>query len=124
MSISSRDLLINFAAGGIVVAGTALLATKVSSKWAALFWSFPLTLLPVVIFLHYQKADQKDIATLVGNIVPGLLVLIGYIIIFWIALKKTTFWKAFSIGLIGFIILAIIFMVLVKDCKKIKIYPV
>jgi len=121
MGISVKDLVLNFIAGGVVVAGTVFLATRVSSKWAALFWSLPLTLAPVIIYLHLRKAKQEDISTFAGNIVPGLLVLIGYVIILYLALKKFSFWEAFGISLIGFIILAIIFMLVVKTSKKIEI---
>lgn len=120
MSISAKDLALNFIAGGIVVAGTALIATKVSSKWAALFWSLPLTLLPVIIYLHFKKAKQEDIARLVKNIIPGLLVLIGYVVILYFALKKFSFWEAFGISAVGFVILGIVFTLAVKSDKRIK----
>ena len=116
--ISIIDLLVSFLVGGIVVVGTTLIANKFSSKWAALFWCFPLTLLTVIIFLYYQKVNKTYIRDFVGNVIPALFVLFGYIIIFWIALKNNNFWKAFIISLFGFVILAIIFLIVMKRYHK------
>lgn len=121
MPITTKDIILNFIAGGVVVAGTAYLATKVSRKGAALFWALPLTLMPILVFLYYKKASQRDITDFVGRLVPSLIIFIIYIVVLWAALRKTTFWKALAVGAVAFLIMAALFWVLVPPGGKIEI---
>ncbi len=121
MPITAKDIAINFVAGGVMVAGTAYLATKVSSKAAALFWALPLTLMPILLFLYYKKASQEDIADFVGRLVPSLLIFVVYVLVLWAALRKTTFWRAVVVSVAVFLILAALFWVLMPPSEKIKI---
>jgi hypothetical protein len=121
MPISTKDLIFNFTIGGILVSCTALIASKYSSKIAALFWSLPITLIPIIIFFYYKKVPQEDITNFVKNTIPSIVLLLFYILVLWLALKNNSFWKSLGISLTVLIIFIIIFLVVVESNGKIRI---
>ena len=102
--------LIQFIIGGIVIAGTGYLAENLSTKAAALFWSIPITLLPVLIFIYYEsKKPELTIRNFLFDNIPTVCMLLLWIISLYFLLGYFLFWKALGFSCIIFIILASIY---------------
>lgn len=52
-----KDILQNFFLGGLIVTITSYLGNQINPLWAAVFWSFPLSLLPT---LYTMRASNKS----------------------------------------------------------------
>ena len=59
------DLIQNFFIGGTIVASISYLATYVSPVMAAIWWAYPLSLVPSMYYLHKRGRSNKDIAQFV-----------------------------------------------------------
>lgn len=79
-----KETIQQFIVGGIIIAITSYLAVHVNPTIAAIFWSFPLSLLPVIIFMWIKNSPRKSIAdyalsTAISLINLGLFVVVfGY----------------------------------------------
>ena len=58
----TRDLIENFIVGGMVTASVSFIGTFMSPTLAAIWWSFPVSLLPSMYFMHQYGRDNKYIA--------------------------------------------------------------
>ena len=56
------NLIKNFIVGGFTIATTSYLATYLSPLLGAIFWSYPLTILPSIFFMKSEKKSNKTIA--------------------------------------------------------------
>lgn len=115
------DAFIQFLTGGILVAGMGFLATRVDTKWAALFWSLPITIIPVILMLHFRAVEERQISNFVSQSVPSMIVLLVYVIALSISMKRFNFWKAMSLAIIVYIIAAVVFIFTVKSTGKAKV---
>uniref|UniRef100_A0A6C0ELM1 DUF3147 domain-containing protein n=1 Tax=viral metagenome TaxID=1070528 RepID=A0A6C0ELM1_9ZZZZ len=106
-------LLSHFLVGGFVVAGTTMIATKFSSKTAAMFWAFPYTLMPTLIFLHMSNEADKKPVDLVSKTIGSAIILALYIIALKLLLDKFSFWTALGISIGIFLLLVGLFWLIV-----------
>ena len=121
-----KGIILQFIIGGIIVAGTTTIAQKFSTKWAAVFWSFPFTLIPVVIIMYTSKENRNKISSFILQSVPSLINLMVFLLAFGFILKKLGFWKSFGISVSLWVVLSIVFILSVcpspfKNGKCIKI---
>jgi hypothetical protein len=56
------NLINNFFVGGFTIATTSYLATYLSPLLGAIFWSYPLTILPSIFFMKGEKKSNKTIS--------------------------------------------------------------
>ena len=97
------NLIQNFIIGGCITASTSYLATFLSPVLAAIWWAFPISLIPSMFYMHQQNKDNKYISKFVITTTYALGVLffttmaMGY----FYKYHKTGFWlpifKAISI---------------------------
>ena len=59
------DLIQNFFIGGAIVASISYLANFVSPLVAAIWWAFPLSLIPSMYYMHRQGRSNKKISQFV-----------------------------------------------------------
>lgn len=57
-----KDLIRNFIVGGLVISSVSYLATFMGPLIGAIWWSFPLSLLPSIYFMHRLGKDNDYIA--------------------------------------------------------------
>ena len=76
MSNLKYYLLQNFFIGGLVIASVSYISTFLSPLLGAIWWSFPVTLIPSMYFMHVNNKSNKYIA----KFIMGTFV--GYILLF------------------------------------------
>ena len=69
------DILINFILGGIVVSGTSLIGTYMNPLLAAIFWAYPITILPSLYFMNQKGKSHKYISKFLVSTTFGLILL-------------------------------------------------
>ena len=69
------QLIINFIVGGIVIASVSYLGTFLDPVIAAIWWSFPVSLLPSMYYMYQQGKDFKYIAKFTMTTTYALIVL-------------------------------------------------
>jgi hypothetical protein len=62
MAIQYLPILINFLLGGFAVAGTSVLGSYMNPLAGAIFWSYPITIIPSVFFMRENGKDNQYIA--------------------------------------------------------------
>lgn len=76
MSSLTYYLIQNFIVGGLVIASVSYISTFLSPLLGAIWWSFPITLIPSMYFMHVNNKNNKHIA----KFIMGTFV--GYILLF------------------------------------------
>lgn len=98
-----KSIILNFVLGGIAVAGTSWLGTFMSPLAGAIFWSYPITILPSLFFMRQQGKNNEYLAKFLVSTTFGLILLMGTTIALsliirhsspsgslWIAVAKAT----------------------------------
>lgn len=62
MAVQYLPILINFLLGGFAVAGTSVLGSYMNPLAGAIFWSYPITIIPSVFFMRESGKDNQYIA--------------------------------------------------------------
>jgi len=126
MLSKSLKLLLEFLVGGCVVLGTTEIAHNFPTKWAALFFAFPWTLIIVLIFMHYNKTCTEKISQFLLGTSISLVLGIIFIVSYGLLLKKYTLVTSGGIAIGIFMIFAIIYICILcpspfansKNCIK------
>ena len=105
-----RDLIQNFLIGGFIVTSVSYIGTFMSPLLGAIWWSFPLSLLPSIYFMHQQNKNNQYISEFALSTTFALLLLfistyaLSYFIkhepnneIFYPILKTAAVWIVLSI---------------------------
>ena len=71
-----QHLLLNFILGGIIVAATSWLGAFAGPLPAAIFWSFPYTLLPSIYFIKQTGKSNKYISQFILSSGYALILLL------------------------------------------------
>ena len=61
MNVNYLQLARSFTLGGIIVASVKYITKYLSSKYAAIVWSFPLSIIPSIMFMYIDGRKSKDI---------------------------------------------------------------
>jgi len=85
-----KETLQNFIIGGTVIAITSYLAVYLSPTLAAIFWSFPLSLLPVIIYMWIKDQPRKKIGDYAISTAISLVNLGLFVLVFGYLMKHTT----------------------------------
>jgi len=110
------DLIQNFFIGGALVASISYLATFVSPLLAAIWWAFPLSLIPSMYYMHTQGRSNRNISQFVLATTYAL----GVLFFTTLAMgkfyedEKTNFWLPMVKGFGVWAILGAIYYAIVK----------
>jgi hypothetical protein len=61
MKINYLQLSRSFVLGGIIVASVKYVAQHISSRYAGILWSFPISIIPSIIFMYLDKQSDSKI---------------------------------------------------------------
>ena len=70
-----KGILFNFVLGGIAVAGTSWLGTFLNPLAGAIFWSYPITILPSLFFMRQEGKNNEYLAKFLISTTFGLILL-------------------------------------------------
>ena len=68
-------ILLNFVLGGISVAGTSVLGNYMNPLVGAIFWAFPITIIPSLFFMRENGKDNVYLAKFLLSTTFGLVLL-------------------------------------------------
>lgn len=71
------SILQNFFLGGTAIAITSYLGTFMNPLAGAIFWAYPITILPSVFFMREQKKSNKYISKFLFSTTFALILLMG-----------------------------------------------
>ena len=114
-----HSLIQNFIIGGSIIASISYLGTFVDPLIGAIWWSFPISLLPTLFFMQKHGKDNKYIAkfTVSTTYALVLLVLSTALLSYYIKNSKTSLWipilKTSGVWLVA----SVIFFGIVKHFK-------
>ncbi len=80
ISTHTRNVIIQFITGGLIVSGTSYLAQYVSPTIASIFWSFPFSLFPIIIFMWLGNTNIGKIREFALSEIFGMGLLLIFII--------------------------------------------
>jgi hypothetical protein len=94
-SIASSDLISqlfkNFILGGLTIASVSYMATFLDPILAAIWWSYPISIIPVIYFMKQNKVTNSHISRfLLGITVVSILTFVScYLLSYFIKNSKT-----------------------------------
>ena len=94
-SIASSDLIPqlfkNFILGGLTIASVSYMATFLDPILAAIWWSYPISIIPVIYFMKQNKVTNAHISRfLLGITVVSILTFVScYLLSYFIKNSKT-----------------------------------
>lgn len=86
-----KEMIQQFIMGGTIIAITSYLAVYMNPTLAAIFWSFPLSLLPVIIFMWMQNSSRASIADYATSTAISLVNLGLFVLVFGYLMKNTQY---------------------------------
>jgi hypothetical protein len=113
-----KSILINFLVGGTVIASVSVFATWVNPVAGAIWWSFPLSIIPSIYFMRmHGKSNQYVSIFLISTTCAIILLILATLIMayyfsklkphdnkWWVVILKTVGW---------WLILSIIFYIII-----------
>lgn len=111
------DLVKSFVLGGTIAASIGYTANFLSPVVAAIFWAFPLSLLPAVYYLIDRGRTSKYVANFVLTTTYALIILfittmaLGY---FYKGQKNPSFWPPVLKALLIYVVLGISYYWIIK----------
>ena len=75
MSNQYLGILLNFILGGVSVAGTSVLGNYMNPLAGAIFWAFPITIIPSLFFMRSDNKDNLYLAKFLLSTTFGLILL-------------------------------------------------
>lgn len=118
MAVQYLPILINFLLGGFAVAGTSVLGSYMSPLAGAIFWSYPITILPSVFFMRQSGKDNKYIAKFLFSttFALGLLVIATISMSYFIkgATKDQSLWIPIGKASLIYVTAAAVFYLIIR----------
>jgi len=114
-----HSLIQNFIIGGSIIASISYLGTFVDPLIGAIWWSFPISLLPTLFFMQKHGKDNKYIAkfTVSTTYAVVLLVLSTALLSYYIKNNKTSLWIPILKTSGAWLVASVIFFGIVKHFK-------
>jgi uncharacterized membrane protein (GlpM family) len=102
--------IIPFITGGLTIGMTTLVTKKLSGKAGAIFWSLPLSLIPVSFFVWYLagKKTTDKLKSLFGSVVLTVAALLAFSITARIALNHVSYPVALAMAFAAWGVVAFI----------------
>jgi len=117
-----RNLITNFLIGGFVTSSISYSGTFLSPMVAAIWWAFPVSLLPSMYYMHQQGKDNNYIAnfTLITTYALIILFFTTMALGYFFKWEKNSFWFPVLKSVGVFLILSIIYYTIIKtfDLEK------
>jgi len=119
MTAVLHSLIQNFIIGGSIIASISYLGTFVDPLIGAIWWSFPISLLPTLFFMQKHGKDNKYIAkfTVSTTYALVLLVLSTALLSYYIKNSKTSLWIPILKTSGMWLVASVIFFGIVKHFK-------
>ena len=119
MSNILHSLIQNFIIGGSIIASISYLGTFFDPLIGAIWWSFPISLLPTLFFMRKHGKDNKYIAkfTVSTTYALVLLVLSTALLSYYIKNNKTSLWMPILKTSGAWLVASVIFFGIVKHFK-------
>ena len=113
------DLIKNFFLGGAVVASISYLAAFVSPLMGAIWWAFPLSLVPSMYYMHTQGKSNKEVGqfALATTYALGILFITTFAIGKFYEKEKKSFWMPLVKGVGVYLVVGSIFYAFIKYLK-------
>ena len=113
-----RCIMQNFCIGGACVATTSYLGTFFSPLAGAIFWAYPITLIPSIFFMKQQNRSKKFISKFLFSTTFALILLMGITFLLSYTISNSSedesLWVAIGTSTIGFILGAITYYLIIK----------
>ena len=113
-----RDIVQNFLIGGSAVAITSYLGTFMSPLAGAIFWAYPITILPSIFFMRQQGKNNTFIAKFLFSTTFALILLMGVTLLLSHAVKNSpdtqTLWMPVLESTGGFVAGALLYYLVIK----------
>ena len=113
-------ILINFLLGGAAVAGTSLLGSFMNPLAGAIFWSYPITIIPSVFFMKENGKDNAYIAKFLfaTTFALGLLVIATISMSYFIknSDKNISLWAPIGKASLVYLAASVIFYLIIRFC--------
>jgi len=116
----------NFLIGGAAVAMTSYIGTFLNPLAGAIFWAYPITILPSVFFMRQQKKSNKFISKFLFSTTFALILLMGVTLLLSHLIKHApanqSLWVAVGKSSGGFLIGALTYYLIIKGFKLEKYF--
>lgn len=113
-----KNIIQNFLIGGACVAMTSYLGTFLSPLAGAIFWAYPITILPSIFFMRQQKKPNDFIAKFLFSTTFALILLMGVTLLLSYIIRHApasqSLWVAVGKSTIGFLIGAVTYYLIIK----------
>ena len=117
MDSTLLNLFINFILGGFVVATTSWLGTFMNPLVAAIFWSYPITIIPSIFFMKKQGKDNIYIGKFLKSTTFALILLMAVTYMLSYFIKRTnqsqSLWIPIGKASLGYILCGILFYLII-----------
>jgi phosphoglycerol transferase MdoB-like AlkP superfamily enzyme len=97
----SMEYIFHFVIGGGIIAAIVYLTDNLDTRYAALAYAFPISL-SIALVITYFKHDLETVSGLAKHSVLGLILTIGFAVIFAILAPRIGFWGSFILASISF----------------------
>ena len=118
MAVQYLPILINFLIGGFAVAGTSVLGSYMNPLAGAIFWSYPITILPSVFFIRQSGKDNQYIAKFLFSttFALGLLVIATMAMSYFIKSsgKDVSLWAPIGKASLVYLAAAVVFYLIIR----------
>lgn len=107
----------NFIIGGAAVATTSYLGTFLSPLAGAIFWAYPITILPSIFFMHEQGKKNAFIAKFLLSTTFALILLMGVTFLLSYTVRHTpdtqSLWIPVLKSTVGFTLGAVLYYLII-----------
>lgn len=112
------NIIQNFILGGAAVAFTSYLGTFLNPLAGAIFWAYPITILPTIFFMKKQNKPNKYISKFLFSTTFALILLMGVTLLLSYLIGHApvgqSLWVSVRKSIYGFLIGAISYYVIIK----------
>ena len=112
------NIIQNFILGGAAVALTSYIGTFLNPLAGAIFWAYPITILPTIFFMKKQNKSNKYISKFLFSTTFALILLMGVTLLLSYlighAQATQTLWVSVGKSTVGFLIGAISYYFIIK----------
>jgi hypothetical protein len=118
MKVEFLPIAINFLLGGFAVAGTSILGSYMNPLAGAIFWSYPITIIPSVFFMRENNKDNTYIAKFLFSttFALGLLVAATIALSYFIKHSEdgTSLWIPIGKTTLVYLVVATVFYLIIR----------
>ena len=114
MTINYLPILLNFILGGFAVAVTSILGNYMNPLAGAIFWSYPITIIPSLFFMREHGKNDAYLSKFLISTTFGLAILAITTIAISKFINSNSIWVAIGKGTLVYLLAAILFFIIIK----------